>query len=413
MHFLSKYPFRRQQRRELQAIWEKISNQEYHKAFRLCQNIRKKRNLATNSEILYAGCCSLFGMGHIHQAEEWVKEYGETVKYAPSWLYLEAYRELHQGHTEKALLYWTDILQKDPSQTFADALIVRLKEDESKIHKDLKNPSSFRSYVPYSFLEDKLKPIRRNRRKLYPPYLNLAKNTVKKKREPWLRFFYGLLFLSLLGIISSLSLIFRSNLSSFHPTLLLSKLLDGTKNKDIFPEIPFSGDIIPKEDYQNEIPRFLYSSKKELMEDYLRAKLLAREGKVNQARYLLGRIEISNANFQVKERILIFRSLLPMIPFYKFHDPVDPHQLYQEPYLYRGAQILWMGKFLSKKGILYFYPIHRDQGEPLVWKVLVEIAPLQKDSYCKKKVSEKLCGIFIGIERDMLKIKTRNRPSSY
>mgnify|MGYP001796918737 CR=1 FL=1 len=131
---------------DLPAIRRAIFEGRFDEAYQLCERVREKQGERTGPAILYAGAVALFGLGHVHQSEEWVEAHGEATRYSAEHLYLAAYLEIHKRQSERALLLWTRILQIDPSQTFADGLIARLRGGEESVLKEVRDPAAFQRY---------------------------------------------------------------------------------------------------------------------------------------------------------------------------------------------------------------------------------------------------------------------------
>lgn len=94
-------------------------------------------------------------------------------------------------------------------------------------------------------------------------------------------------------------------------------------------------------------PEF-YPSNEECIKDFNRAKWLIKEGKENEAMILLNKIDASNANFRVKERVaflkdFIIRSKERTIATFSYNDVMH------KPYLYKGINVKWQGKVANYK----------------------------------------------------------------
>lgn len=86
--FLDKHRLVRQ---KLELARQQLEQGYYNDAFLLCQQSRQITKKFMAKEILYTGACALFGLGHIHQAKQWMQEHKSSVKQDSSYLYLTAY----------------------------------------------------------------------------------------------------------------------------------------------------------------------------------------------------------------------------------------------------------------------------------------------------------------------------------
>ena len=101
-------------------------------------------------------------------------------------------------------------------------------------------------------------------------------------------------------------------------------------------------------------PEF-YTSSEACIQDFNRAKWLIKEGKENDAMILLNKIDASNANFRVKERVaflkdFINRSKDRTVAVFSYNDVIH------KPYLYKGINVQWQGKvanYKKKNGITF------------------------------------------------------------
>ncbi len=92
----------------------------------------------------------------------------------------------------------------------------------------------------------------------------------------------------------------------------------------------------------------LYVTNDACIQDFNRAKWLIKEGKENDAMILLNKIDASNANFRVKERVaflkdFIHRNKERTVALFSYTDVM------QKPYLYKGINVKWQGKVANYK----------------------------------------------------------------
>lgn len=103
-----------------------------------------------------------------------------------------------------------------------------------------------------------------------------------------------------------------------------------------------------------QTPEF-YTTNEACIRDFNRAKLLIKEGKENDAMVLLNKIDASNANFRVKERVaflkdFINRSKERTVAVFSYREVL------QKPHLYKGINVNWQGKvanYKKKNGISF------------------------------------------------------------
>ncbi|MGB4269577.1 MAG: hypothetical protein WBK20_10380 [Spirochaetota bacterium] len=101
-------------------------------------------------------------------------------------------------------------------------------------------------------------------------------------------------------------------------------------------------------------PEF-YASNEACIQDFNQAKWLIKEGKENDAMILLNKIDASNANFRVKERVAFLKDFINRnrertVAKFSYRDVI------QKPYLYKGVNVKWQGKvanYKKKNGISF------------------------------------------------------------
>lgn len=334
---------RRLVRQKLELAEQEIKQAYYNKAFQLCRECRQITKKYMSREVLYTGACALFGLGHVHQAKQWIEEYKSSAKQDSSYLYLTAYLALHHKQPEQALLNWTTILHLDPSQSFADRLIEAVKSGEKQVLEEVTIPDHFSRYVPIAIIKNQ------------SSHSSLGNQKLKKNQRPQKRGlskkFKTEAFFIVLGAFIALGGIFfgkkenRDRWFLRFPDLLFSFLFsDGKSLEHDLPKAPRRGTLIFPEQYKGEAPPFMYKKRSEFLADYEKARKKILSAKVNQARLILGRMELSNISFEMKERVLLLRSSIPFLERENFHDPISIKKVQSQAYFYRGAQIFWRAK---------------------------------------------------------------------
>ena len=365
---------------------------QYDEAFQLCRQIKQDKNRATPAIILYFAAYALFGLGHVHQAEQWVEECGKATKYQVGYLYLAAYLELHSGRPEQALVHWTSILQLDPSQIFADQLIDKLRMSESSILEEIKNLHNITYYLP----------------------LKLEDTTMQTTRQSLATFLHSVFTYGRRKSVMLASIITLVACALLLAVVIVFFTEDGKLSNIELPLAPIHGTILSPQQYDKYPPRFIYSSREELIEQFQKARQQIIQGEVNRARAILGRLELSNGSFEIKQRVLLLRSAIPFLSHDQFHDTVSIEQVYKEPYLYRDAQVLWQGSLAALKPDTDGIEIKLStvQTSKLVKGIIIYYAITGET---KKRLMSRLAsqnevqvlGSFVGLEQQRLKVKAQ------
>lgn len=314
------------QAKVLNEIQMLVERGEYDKSFKMC---KKNLNIKDDPALYYFAALSLFGLGHIHQSEKYIEKHGLLSEYSTSYLYLCAYLELHKNHFDRSLLYWTRIVNSDPSDTFADALIEELKTSSNNIQSKISNPARFSHFVPVQYFELISDGPPSNN-----PDIKSGSRIVKASLP------YKKIVLYPVLLILAATILYAIN----HQYFIIDKFikLSGLAD-DKLPEIPAAGSVTPENHFTDDKPRFFYGDHQEVIREFKKARKLIIENKPNQARFYLGKIELSNASFEIKERALQLRESIPRSYKNNFIDTITIDQVMKEPYIYRGADVLFTG----------------------------------------------------------------------
>ena len=331
-------------------------------------------------------------------------EYGKISNEDPFYFYLKAYLEIHYKQLDQALLSWTIILQKDPSQILADQLIERLKQNENQILADINYPENFKYYVPlknYPFeILDNLKSEKEK---------NISNDKIEKIKLLISNFFFNK---KLIIIIFFIFLIFLFYLNfktiKFKYYTIFNKpdkLLD-------LPFAPQSGGVIPINKIKGESPKYIFENLDELTHNFNVARNLIQAKKTNLARVILTKIELSNASFEFKERAKLLFNAIPYIELNNFEDNVKIGNVYEQPILYRGAQVLWqvlLKNIKPSKDSLELEAISLEN--PLIKLSFYYIVPNEKKikilNYLSSKNIIKIFGIYEGQQEMFLRIRIK------
>ncbi|MCB1317718.1 MAG: hypothetical protein KDK27_17255, partial [Leptospiraceae bacterium] len=308
-----------------------------------------------------------------------------------AYLYMHAYMELHHGRPEQALVAWTRILQIDPSETLADRLIERLRTGEQRILSDLRTPEAFADYIPLHILDDPKGAQTRRRRwwKWNDPVWKIA----------------GLMLVIALAVFGGIFVLYE-------PLMRLLRPDPYADAAETLPEPPSGGTVTPPDEFLEEEPRFSYADRDAALAEYNRARDLIAAGKVNQARYLLGKLELSNAGFEIKNRVLFLREAIPRALPDDFRDPVSLNEILAEPYMYRGAQVLWVGvpaNFSQSEGILRFdFRLQPEQGTRILVLYPYEARGLQPPEDLESGREIQVLGTYLKLEDNRLTLQAES-----
>jgi len=158
------------------------------------------------------------------------------------------------------------------------------------------------------------------------------------------------LLFSILTIIIAGIIFFSSPLAKLITEKISLLFMDNEKqNIDELSNITLDGmhydviDTIQK----FKTPEF-YTSGEECTRDFNHAKWLIKEGKENEAMIILNKIDASNVQMKVKQRVaflkdFIIRNRERTVSGYLYNDVI------KKPYLYKGVNVKWRGKITNYK----------------------------------------------------------------
>lgn len=335
-----------------------IRERRFDQAFSMVEKLSGESREKTPAEAFFLGALSLFGLGHVRQAENWVQQYflikGEDV----ASLYLKAYLSLHMKNFSDALLCWTRIVEMAPSRVEPDRLIHRLKSGEQDVFRDIQRPDRVLDYIPvFTIFEldgtssEKGRPdSERKKIRLQPPGTKKSgpggdhrpvsvQKTGIHKYGKFLLFPLAAIFIGAIAGISTLASGFVDFLDG-EGALEIPFLSSAGSN---LPPDPTDGFVHSRDEYGSDRPEFFYSSKEDVLEDFRQAREMILDRQVNGARRLLGKIELSNAGFRLKERAALLRDFIPVLKKLETSNNVLPADFLKETYMLRGAQVSWKG----------------------------------------------------------------------
>lgn len=303
---------------------------EYRDAWKLVEQSRRE-GTKERAFIDLAGAVCLLGFGHVRQAEEWLESCEHT---GPEFYYLDALIHLHARRPEEALLCYTRIIDEDPSDTFADRLIDRLRADEEKVQEDVSS-APIERYLPLDqwFLEGDAPAVAGETK---PPLFVRAAPLFESRVWRIAALTGAAAVLVALGVFVYIR---------YFKTPDLSEKL---------PDPPSQGTIIPMSELRGTKVRFTFESRAEVIQQYEDARKKILEGRVNEARVLLNEIELSNAGFELKERALLLKQMIPWRAMGEFGDPVELDAVLADPDLYNGVQLELDGDAVQAEGYWAF-----------------------------------------------------------
>lgn len=310
-------------------VSELILSGEYRDAWKLVEGMRREKKEPAFVDL--AGAVCLLGFGHIRQAEEWLDSCEQT---GPEFYYLDALIHLHARRPEEALLCYTRIIDEDPSDTFADRLIERLRADEEKIQDDV-GGAPIERYLPLRqwFIEGT--PSAQSHPESRP-FLQRVTPILQSRAA-------RLAAIGLAGMLLMLASVF-----------VYFRFIKQPDLSEKLPEPPSQGTVIPESQLAGAKVRFIFDSREEVVAQYEDARRKILEGKVNEARLLLNEIDLSNAGFEIKERALLLKQMIPWREPGSFSDPVELSQIMKDPDLYAGVQVELVGEVLERQGLWVF-----------------------------------------------------------
>lgn len=337
-------------REEMERARRALESGSFEEAFALCRDAgpaveqqpgalalltHKSSGRPLEAERLRLGACALFGLGHVHQAADWVQKYG-LIRPDAHYRYMLALLHLHAREPDQALLEWTRILGEHPSETLADRLIEKLRSGEAGLLRDLLRPGSLWEFLPAP--------------------------TVARLASTW----------SLPAAVRLPPLAKRALLLVF--ALVVGGVALGWTWRSLSLRLPWPARTDPYARLEDRLPGppeggtvnlspgavtagAQYKTRDEVAADLRRARALIVEGKPNRARVLLGRIEGSNASFELKERARLLRDMIPSVPRADFRDPFTRVEAQRQAGDFRGGDVLWQGVVapvvrLARRGFL-------------------------------------------------------------
>lgn len=334
---------------ELQSLSQQGRFREVYEKY---EDLRQKSGNLLRHELIYFGACALLGLGHVHQAETLVSEHAVMPDSEIYNLYLQSYLYLHRARYDQALLGWTRILQLDPSRTFADRLIEKVKTGEGQVKKEIQNPEYLGDYLPLELFvqstsQETLETV---------SSVNHGENRSSSRKNAPLKelslfriiIFPGILTLIVIGTgyfwirYTSWTSMYGPAPDGFSSFLETVSAMFSEKVEQL-PPPPITGTVIPESEFRNTTPLHMFRTKKEAIADYDTARTRIASGMVNRGRYLINRINHSNASFEIKERARLLLDFVPIVEESQLQDSPAYSRVIKEFYFYQYCQVLWEG----------------------------------------------------------------------
>lgn len=313
-----------------------IITKEAYKAFKkgsyivVIQLLEKNINISNNPYDYFLLILSYLFTDKLMQAEAALRK---AVRQYPSFLPLleiQAFLILKAAKSkDEACTGYIDILKVSPGNKQITNIITHIQES-----------ADFEQFQKKAKLKDfiRVKPPKKNKAVSY----SIKRYSIHFKTVALVLTAFAVLIVGIVFFTSPLAKLIQEKIELLFPHRSLQTV-------DDLSQISLDGmhyDIIDKIQ-KVQTPEF-YTSNEACIQDFNRAKWLIKEGKENDAMILLNKIDTSNANFRVKERVaflkdFIIRNKERTVAAFSYKDVI------QKPYLYKGINVKWQGKVANYK----------------------------------------------------------------
>lgn len=353
-----------------------IRKGDYSEAFRMIRKDLEDRSRESSSPekkawSMYFACISLFGLGHIQQARKYYQQLLEVAGDSVSSRYIQAYLELQTHKPEDALVTLTSILELDPSDVRCDALIEQIKDHPGRLADHSRKRSGILDFFP-GIAPERKRPayddgdfddegesddsysekaargrsvnsknrhsqddsdflLGADRNALPPIGIRHGAPSGQEAYGPGTsarRLAHGWAIPAIVVLLMAIAAGYFFGFGNAGLDLSDSDL----------PRPPGHSTVLPHE--AGEFAHF-YENKEEAVQQYEMARAAIEDGRVNQARKLLGRLERSNVDFVFKERARSLRQSIPLPTMNQFQDSISLAEIESDPFSYRDAVFLW------------------------------------------------------------------------
>jgi hypothetical protein len=309
--------------------------------------------------------------------------------------YLKAYYALLQRDIEKALWHYLEIAD-DAEGWLAKSLIKKFRK-----LKELKN-IEFR-VADFIVLPPELPPVivitphsieQKTAMKSGWQFATAEKKAKRKPRLAWLStlhdaFPYGKVFIT--GLI-----VFIATAAG---VLIYQHRHARTQIAVPEMQIADSAAVMPVPDPKNILYR--YRTRDAIIADFDRAKLLLKERKVNQSRFLLARLLNSNADFQTREKSRIYAGFISDPAYTEFNDNIALKELFTNIKLRRQSLVVVAGEVrdsASEPGGTLYQIIAKEDGAEYRLNVFKATSVIEEKANTKQAANQlQVYGRFKGV----------------
>lgn len=132
-----------------------------------------------------------------------------------------------------------------------------------------------------------------------------------------------------------------------------------------FPDLQVADSAAVMPTGKNGAVRYRYKTREGIIADFEKAKQLLKAKKVNQCRFMLNRLIVSNADFQTREKSRIFLGFIPDLDYADFNDNITLADIFADVPLRKDSLIVVSGEIrdsASESGGTLYQFIVRENG---------------------------------------------------
>ncbi|GEM_PF-2516185 len=329
------------------------------KAFVFLRNGEFEKTLQQVDEILsrekdnfWAWYLGSVAQGHLDDRNSMAHYLEQAEKIQPEAvpiIYMRAYVALLDDDLEKALWEWTKLTQNREGW-LAVRLLEKARSGGNLVQEAREGRISEFIVLPDFFNDLEKKMIQEADPATPPvPMLEGSEDFPPKRNRKFRDFFPRLpVTISSRSGIKIIIIVLLAGLSGFlffQRENILGLLDSGEKNGK-----PESMQIDDYAHIYRKSPAIVqYNTRKELIDDFNKARELLGKGKINQSRYLAMKILHSNADFRTMEKVKIFLKFIPVPHYRDFDDSISFQDIISEPSLYVDALVLHDAEIIELK----------------------------------------------------------------
>ncbi len=272
--------------------------------------------------------------------------------------YLKAYYSLLQRDIEKALWHYLEIAD-DSEGWLAQSLVKKfrkvkeLNDVEFRVADFIVLPPELPPPIRLSPQKSKATPATAPRESGWQFDAEKKRPRPKPRANPLRGFPYRIIFIAgfLVFAAAGIFILVRQHLN---------------ERKILAPDLQVadSAAVMPVADPAKIL--YTYKTREGIIGDFEKAKLLLKERKVNQSRYLLNRLLASNADFQTREKSRTFLGFIPDVDYTDFSDNISLKNLFENVVLRRHSLVILSGELRDRaeeNGGIQYQLIAREAGE--------------------------------------------------